>query len=137
MRLLCGVPPFRQSVFIAAIRDRAIGHRYLVSLRGSAVKLGLWGAVVFLLGVAPLAAADGFSAGLIKACAALLLLHFTHSAMLWSELAGLLAIIRTRTPPREVVGSSTALSFRPFMIGIASTFISVHSHEPVTGDECR
>jgi hypothetical protein len=75
---------------VAAIAIGQLAIGILVSLRGSAVKLGLLGAVVFLLGMAPLAAADGFSARLIKACAALLLLRFTYSSMLWSELARLL-----------------------------------------------
>jgi hypothetical protein len=73
---------------VAAIAIGQLAIGILVSLRGSAVKLGLLSAVLFLLGMAPLAATDGFSARLIKACAALFLLRFTYSSILWSELAG-------------------------------------------------
>ena len=61
------------------------------------MKLGLWGVVFFLVGMAPLADADGFFARLIKVCAALLLLRVRYDSTLWSELAELLPLIRTRT----------------------------------------
>jgi hypothetical protein len=70
-----------------AIGQLAIG--VLVSLRGWVVKLGLWGAVLFLLAIAPLATVVGFWARLIMACAALLLLRATYSSPLWSELGAL------------------------------------------------
>jgi hypothetical protein len=78
------------TAIVAAIAIGQFAIGILVSLRGLAVKVGLSGAVLFLLGMAPLATADGFSARLIKACAALLLLRFTYSSTLWSELARLL-----------------------------------------------
>jgi hypothetical protein len=70
-----------------AIGQLAIG--ILVSLRGLPVKVGLWGAVLFLLGVAPLATVVGFWARLIMAFAALLLLRAQYGSSVWSELGAL------------------------------------------------
>jgi len=75
---------------LAAIALGQLAIGFLISLRGSAVKLGLWGVVFFLVGMAPLADADGFFARLIKVCAALLLLRVPYDSTLWSELAELL-----------------------------------------------
>ena len=70
-----------------AIGQLAIG--ILVLLRGRPVKVGLWGAVLFLLALAPLATVVGFWSRLIMASAALLLMRGQYSSPLWSELGAI------------------------------------------------
>jgi len=52
------------------------------------VTLGLLGAMLFLLGIAPLGTAAGFPASLIMAVAALILVRAKYDSTLWSELVG-------------------------------------------------
>jgi hypothetical protein len=59
----------------------------LVSLRERAVRIGLAGAIVFLVSILPLGIGAGFPATLIMALAAGILLRHTHDHSLWSGLA--------------------------------------------------
>lgn len=61
----------------------------LVSLRGVEVKVGLGGAVLFLLGLAPLATMVGFWPRMIMACAALVLAGAEYKSTVWGELGHL------------------------------------------------
>jgi len=58
----------------------------LVATTGRAVSLGLWGAIVFLVAIAPLGVGSGFPTTLIMAWAAGLLLMMTYDRSVWSEI---------------------------------------------------
>ena len=74
------------TAIVAAIGIGQLVIAVLVSLRNWPVTLGLLGAILFLLGIAPLGTAAGFPASLIMAIAALLLLRARFASTLWSEL---------------------------------------------------
>jgi hypothetical protein len=57
----------------------------LVALRGRAVKLGLAGAVIFLLAIAPLGRGSAFPFSLVASLAAVLLLRHDHERNLLAE----------------------------------------------------
>jgi hypothetical protein len=59
-----------------------------IALRGPAVRLGLAGAVLFLLGMVPLGIGSGFPAPLVMAFAAALLWRFDYPRSLPSEMRG-------------------------------------------------
>lgn len=76
------------TVIVAAIGIGQLAIAVLVSLRNWAVTLGLLGAILFLLGIAPLGTAAGFPASLIMALGALLLLRGKYASTVWAELTG-------------------------------------------------
>ena len=67
-----------------AIGQLAIG--VLLLLRGWPVEVGLWGALLFLMGLAPLATVVSFWPRMIMACAAIVLLRAQYNFTVWSEL---------------------------------------------------
>jgi hypothetical protein len=74
------------TAIVAVIGIGQLAIAALVSLRNWQVTLGLLGALLFLLGIAPLGTAAGFPASLIMAIAALLLLRARYASTLWNEL---------------------------------------------------
>ncbi len=76
------------TAIIASIAAGQLAAAVLMSLRGSAVYLGLMGAIVSLTAIAPLGSGAAFPATIIAACAAILLLRHTYSSTLLSELTG-------------------------------------------------
>jgi hypothetical protein len=76
------------AAIVASIGIGQLVIAVLVSLRNWPVTLGLLGATLFLLGIAPLGTAAGFPASLVMAIAALLLLRTSYASTLWSQLVG-------------------------------------------------
>lgn len=72
---------------VAAIAVAQGAIAVCVSLRGPAASLGLVGAVVFLMAIAPLGVGSGFPATVIMALAALKLLDAPWATTLWHEAA--------------------------------------------------
>jgi len=81
----------------AIVAGIAIGQlliAILVSLRARAVYVGLVGAIIFLVAIAPLGTAAAFPATLIAAIGAVLLLRHTYASGLQRELSGALGLQR-------------------------------------------
>jgi hypothetical protein len=89
--------PFARHVtpIVSAIALGQLAIAVLVALRGAAVRLGLLGAIVFLLAIAPLGVGSGFPATLIMTLAAVVLLRRRHAA-LW------MALPRRRLVPARI-----------------------------------
>jgi hypothetical protein len=85
------------ATIVAAIAVGQLSIGVLVLLSGRALRLGLIGAIVFLVAVAPLGTGAGFPATLIMAWAAALLLTGQDHLPLHQDLAGLW---QGRTPLR-------------------------------------
>ena len=77
------------SATVAVISVVQLGIASLISLRGRAVHIGLVSGILFLLGVAPLDAAKGFSTRLLLSAAAVLLLRYSYAVTLPAKFAGL------------------------------------------------
>jgi len=74
------------TAIVAAIALGQLAIAILVSLSGRGVSVGLWGAIVFLVAIAPLGVGSGFPTTLIMAWAAGLLLMSTYPTSVPSEL---------------------------------------------------
>jgi len=83
--------PFAQHTteIVAAIAVGQLAIAVLVALRGRAVKLGLAGATLFLLAIAPLGRGSGFPFSLIVSGAALLLTRHPIESTLAADLIAL------------------------------------------------
>ena len=71
---------------VSAIAAGQLTVAVLIALRGRAVQLGLIGAIVFLLAIAPLGVGSGFPSTLIMAAAAAVLVGSQFPVPLWSAL---------------------------------------------------
>jgi hypothetical protein len=76
------------AAIVATIGVGQLTAAVLMSLRGSAVCLGLVGAIICLIAVAPLGSGTAFPSTLITACAGILLLRYTYDSTLLGELIG-------------------------------------------------
>jgi hypothetical protein len=75
------------TAIIAAIAIGQLLIAVLISMRNWPVTVGLLGAVLFLVGIAPLGTAAGFPASLIMAGGVIFLLPAKYSSTLWEELS--------------------------------------------------
>ena len=86
------------SLYVAAIAVGQLGIGVFTALRGRAVTLGLAGAIVFLLAIAPLGRGSAFPFSLVASLAAALLLRHRYQRTLISQLVERL---RHRRVPEE------------------------------------
>jgi hypothetical protein len=80
--------PFAQHIalFVIPVALGQLAIALFIALRGPAVRLGLAGAILFLLGITPLGIGSGFPAPLVMALAAALLWRFDYPRSLPTEM---------------------------------------------------
>lgn len=88
------------TAFVAVIAVGQFVIAVLVALRGPAVRLGLLGALAFLLAIAPLGRGSAFPFSLIAGAAAVVLARSAFPRTLWGEAAARMR--RRRVGPRHV-----------------------------------
>jgi hypothetical protein len=86
-RFILGPFARHAGLFVGAIAVGQLAIAVLVALRGRAVALGLAGAVIFLLAIAPLGRGSAFPFSLIASAAAVLLARHRYVRTLPGELA--------------------------------------------------
>lgn len=100
------IPPYRAFIlgpfarhitaFVAVIAVGQLAIAVLVALRGAAVRLGVLGALTFLLAIAPLGRGSAFPFSLIAGGAAAVLARGWFARTLWGEAAARLRQRRAR-----------------------------------------